>query len=115
MLVWDVTCNDTLALFYSALVTREAGVVAAEMEQRKKAKNSHLDFSHFFVPVAVETLGVLGPEAGHFIKDFSRRICSSHLRPTVSLVPVAACGRSSPTEQCSGHPWDGREGLCCGV
>ena len=32
VLVWDVTCPDTLAPSYAALATREAGAVAAEME-----------------------------------------------------------------------------------
>ena len=29
----------------------------------------HLDASHHFVPVAVETSGVLGPEVHHFLQD----------------------------------------------
>ena len=39
----------TLAPSYSALATREAGAVVAELEQRKRAKYSHLDSSHFFL------------------------------------------------------------------
>ena len=81
VLVWDATCPDTLAPSYSALATREAGAVAAEMERRKKAKYSHLDSSHFFVPVAVETLGVMGPEAGHFFRDLGRRIAAATSDP----------------------------------
>ena len=34
----------------------------------------HLTSSHFFVPVAVETLGVFGIEARHFFKEVARRM-----------------------------------------
>ena len=63
MLVWDVPCPDTLAPSYAPLATGEAEAVGAEMERRKRLKYAHLDTSHFFVPVAVENLGVMGPEA----------------------------------------------------
>ena len=36
VLVWNVTCPDTLAPSYATLATRKAGAVAAEMERRKK-------------------------------------------------------------------------------
>ena len=35
VLVWDATCPDTLAPSYSALATRETGVVAAEMNEER--------------------------------------------------------------------------------
>ena len=38
MLVWDVTCPDTLVPSYAALSMRETGVVAAEIEWRKRKK-----------------------------------------------------------------------------
>ena len=47
------------------------------MERRKRAKHSHLDSSHFFVLVAVETLGVMGPDAGHLFRDLGRRIATA--------------------------------------
>ena len=72
VLVWYLTCPDTLTPSYAALATREAGAVGAE--QRKKEKYAHLDPSHFFVPTAVETLGAIGPEAGHFFRDLGRWI-----------------------------------------
>ena len=69
MLVRDVTCPDTLAPSCSSFASREAGIVAEEAERRKKVKYTHLETSHCFsfIPVAVETLGVFGPEAGQFI------------------------------------------------
>ena len=60
VLVWDVTCPDTLTSSCAALVTREAGAVVPEMEQRKREKYAHLDSSHFFVLITVETLEVMG-------------------------------------------------------
>ena len=81
VLFWDVTYPDTLVPSYAALATRKAGAVAAEMERRKKEKYAHLDPSHFFVPIAVETLDPIGPEAGHFFRDLSRRIVVATSEP----------------------------------
>ena len=47
---------------------------ADEAEKRKKTKYSHLEASHLFIPVAVETLGVFGPEARSFIRELGRRL-----------------------------------------
>ena len=46
-----------------------SGAVAKQAEQAKRSKYAHLDASHHFVPVVVETSGVLGPEAHHFLQD----------------------------------------------
>ena len=81
VLVWDATCPDTLAPSYSSLATREAGVVAEEAERRKKVKYSHLESSYCSIPVAVETLGVFGPEARGLVKDLGRRIAHTTLEP----------------------------------
>ena len=53
---------------------REAGAVAADAEYKKTQKYMHLTSSHFFVPVAVETLGVFGIEARHFFKEVARQM-----------------------------------------
>ena len=37
VLVWDVTCPDTLALSYATFATREAGMVTEEAERKKGA------------------------------------------------------------------------------
>ena len=78
ILVWDATCPDTLAPSHSLLAIREAGAVAADAEFKKRQKYAHLDSSHFFVPVAVETLGV---EARALFKDIGRRIFSVTQEP----------------------------------
>ena len=74
MLVWDATCPDTLAPSHTNLAASEPGAVAEEAELRKKAKYSHLEASHHFVPVAVETMGVFGPEARSFLRDLGRHL-----------------------------------------
>ena len=55
--------------------------MAAEMECRKRVKYAHLDTSHFFVPVAVETLGAMGPEAGLFCQELGRHVAAATLDP----------------------------------
>ena len=81
VLVWDVTCPDTLAPSYSAVAAREAGAVASEAQRRKRAKYAHLNPSHHFVPIAVETLGAFGPEALTFIRDLGQRIMDATQEP----------------------------------
>ena len=63
VLVWDATCPDTLAPSYLSIATAEAGAVAREAEHRKQVKYSHLEDSHYFVPIAIETLGAMGHKA----------------------------------------------------
>ena len=76
ILVWDVTCPDTLAPSHSSLASREAGSVVQEAEYKKTQKYSHLSPAHFFVPITVETMGVFGPEARNFFRELARRIKS---------------------------------------
>ena len=66
VLVWDVTCADTLAPSHRQLASREAGAVAASAEQRKRNKYAHLEATQHFVPIAIETLGVVSEEGSVF-------------------------------------------------
>ena len=66
LLVWDATCSDTFAPSYIASATSNVGAVASLAEERKIAQYGHLDPSHYFVPVAFETSGVIGPKSLHF-------------------------------------------------
>ena len=74
LLVWDATCPDTFAPSYVASANNEAGAVAALAEERKKTKYAHLDSSHTFTPVAIETSGVIGPQSMIFVRDLGRRL-----------------------------------------
>ena len=67
-------CPDTFAPSYISSATSKAGAVAALAEERKKNIYAHLDPSHSFTPVAVETSGVVGPQSLAFLKDLGRRM-----------------------------------------
>ena len=66
-LVWDATCPDTLAVSYRSRATSGAGLVAALAGERKSEKFSQLSSQYYFVPVAIETFGAMGPS---LIKEF---------------------------------------------
>ena len=51
--------------------------MAAAAEHRKRAMYSHLEATHHFVPLAVESLAVLGHEARAFLRDLVRRQTSA--------------------------------------
>ena len=74
--------NKRLYSSYEPLATREAGAVAAEAEQHKRQKYTNLDGNHFFVPVAVETLGVIGPESESFLRDLTRKVMEATGEPS---------------------------------
>ena len=72
-LAWDATCVDTFsssALIASAI---NPGSAARAAEDRKRAKYAALH-DHHFVPIAVETSGVIGPAALSLFKEIGRRI-----------------------------------------
>ena len=54
------------------LATREVGAVADKAEKKKKTKYTHLEASHYFAPVVVDSLGFFGPEAQFFFQDLDR-------------------------------------------
>ena len=74
LLVWDATCPDTFAPSYNGLASSEAGLVAAQAEERKRSKYLHLSPVHLFLPVAIETSGVVGPQSKMFLKELGRRM-----------------------------------------
>ena len=74
VLIWDATCPDTLAPSHLRLAVREAGAVADDAKLRKTQKYSNLTSTNYFVPLAVESLGVFGKEAWSFLKELGQRI-----------------------------------------
>ena len=74
LLVWDANCPDTLALSYRAHAIQEQGKVAAAAEERKSEKYRGLPPGHMFSPIAIETLGAIGPKSLALLKEFRRRI-----------------------------------------
>uniref|UniRef100_A0A1X7UK63 Uncharacterized protein n=1 Tax=Amphimedon queenslandica TaxID=400682 RepID=A0A1X7UK63_AMPQE len=71
-LVWDATCPDTLAPSYERFAVCSPGAVAQASE--KCAKYKSLDYSYSFTPVAIETLGAIGPKSLSFLKKLGTRI-----------------------------------------
>ena len=69
VLVCDATCADSLAPSYTTLAARETRAVAANAEQRKHSKYSHLDATHHLVPIATKTLGAIGDEGRAFLRN----------------------------------------------
>ena len=77
ILVRNATCLDTLAPSHLDITVREPRAVVAAAEHRKQAKYSHVEATHHFNPLAVESLGVLGHEARAFLRDLARRLTSA--------------------------------------
>ena len=48
--------------------------MAAQAENSKISKYAHLESSHLFVPIAVETSGMLGQAALDFVSDLGQRL-----------------------------------------
>ena len=79
--MWDATCVDTLAPSYRSLAASGSGAVADDAEHRKKARYAHLEATHLFTPVAIETLGAFGQEARSFLRELAYRMSLSTGEP----------------------------------
>ena len=73
-ITWDFTCPDTFAPSHLPHSSVESGAVAADAENSKALKYSHLSNTSHFIPVAVETTGTFGPSALAFLHEIGRRI-----------------------------------------
>ena len=73
-LIWDATCSDTFAKSYLTISSGEARAVADLAETRKTALYNHLQTTHIFAPVSVETIGVFRQETLHFLKEIGQRL-----------------------------------------
>ena len=56
-----------------------------EAERRKNIKYAHLEHDHHFIPVAVESFGVFGPQAKSFIEELGRRLEDTTTEPLSRL------------------------------
>ena len=74
VLVWDATCPDTYVPSHIFAAARGAGAVAAQAERLKIPKYAHLESSHLFMPIAVETSGVLDQAALDFVSDLVQHL-----------------------------------------
>ena len=72
LLVRDATCSDAYAPSNIGVAVTGAGAVTEKSEQHKISKYSRLDWTYMFIPLAVETSGVFGPQSLQFIKNLGR-------------------------------------------
>src|SRR6218665_624259 len=68
-LVWDATVVDTLAPSYVQASATMAGSAAEIATERKNSKYSELLSTHFFVPIALETLGPINIAGHNFLSE----------------------------------------------
>ena len=87
-----LTCPDILTPSHLRSTAAEAGSAAKEAEERKVSKYRSIAAYHTFIPVAVETLGPMGPEAKSFLLDLGRRLRqhTGEPRSTSYLIYTAA-------------------------
>ena len=100
LLVWDATCPDTFAISYRAQATSEAGRVAESAEDRKAEKYRGLPASHSFTPVAIETLGAIGPRSMLFLRDIGLPWSLVSHGPTISCSNCQWRCRGGTQPQC---------------
>ena len=60
---------------------REAGGAAALAEKDKPRKYAHRDRSYIFQPLAVETIGSMGPDSLSFLRELGHRLNSATGEP----------------------------------
>ena len=65
---------NRLAASYSRNATAPGAVIATSAEEKKLAKYQELEREFIVQPVAVESLGGLGPSTLAFLSDLGRRI-----------------------------------------
>ena len=75
-LVWDVTCNDTLASTYITTTSVTAGGLADWSEEKKLEHYRDLVSTHIVTPIAVETMGAWGQIGHDFIEELGARMTS---------------------------------------
>ena len=75
-LAWDATVSDSLAESHLNRTVHVAGAAAEFAADAKISKYADLPRAVTFVPVAVETLGLICSDGTEFITELGRRIAS---------------------------------------
>ena len=75
-LTWNATVVDTLAMSYLSTSSTDVGSATKAAAVRKKAKYSALSSSHIFIPVAVETLGLINEAGDSFLAQVGKLLSS---------------------------------------
>ena len=80
-LVWDATCTDTFSTGNLVSSAAIPGSAARSAEENKVKKYAALSDRYLFVPVAIETSGVLGPLSLAFLEDIGHRAARQRHEP----------------------------------
>ena len=80
-LIWDATCTDSFSPGNVISSAVDPGSAARAAEERKVVKYASLTDRFLFVPVAVETSGVLGPLSLCFLKDIGHLAANARHEP----------------------------------
>ena len=80
-LIWDATCTDSFSPGNVISSAVDPGSAARAAEERKMVKYASLTDRFLFVPVAVETSGVLGPLSLCFLKDIGHLAANARHEP----------------------------------
>ena len=73
-LVWDFTCSHKLAATYASDATQEDAKVAELAATRKYTTYEEISRNYIVQPVAIETLGGIGPDSPTFVFELGQRI-----------------------------------------
>ena len=71
--MWDATCLNTYAL-YTSPATTGPGRVAALADEKKADKYRDLPWNHWFCPLSIDSMGVMGLRTLELVRDVGRRI-----------------------------------------
>jgi len=105
-LAWDATCSNTYAQSYVQANSRKAGSAATAAELKKLQKYQDIFASVDFIPVVIESSGVLGSAChGTGLGDWTPAF-RSQPRTTLNIVRVSAARCSYLTRQCLLYYWD---------
>ena len=85
--LWDIMIADTKAPSYTAISSVSTELIAKQSSARKLAKYSKLALSFIFVPIAMESFGLLCAEALTFLSELGRRMSlgTGNVRETTFL------------------------------
>ena len=75
-MAWDATVVDTLAMSYLSTSSTDVCSAAKAAAVRKTAKYSALSSTHIFIPVAVETLGLINDVGDSFLAQVGKLLSS---------------------------------------
>ena len=91
--VWDFTCSNRLAATYPSAATQEVAKMADLAKARKYKTYEQLSPNYILRPVAIDTLGGIGPDSLCFVSElgkgmmhkFGSPLGTSYLRQRLGL------------------------------